>query len=67
MTGTTWQVSLLMGICSEPWKDQGLALWENQAVGTCSCVASCHPGSSAVALRSLRAGYCGQPLLWRSP
>ena len=30
-------------------------------------VASCHPGSIAVALRSLGAGYCGQPVLWRSP
>jgi len=26
MTGTTWQVPLLMGVCSEVWKDQGLAV-----------------------------------------
>ena len=26
MTGTTWQVPLLMGVRSEVWKDQGLAV-----------------------------------------
>ena len=65
MTGTTWQVPLLMGVCSEVWKDQGCG-WHGR-IRQLLFVASCHPGSIAVALRSLGAGYCGQPVLWRSP